>query len=167
MNIPTSIIKFVNFRRTWRIVSVWWKYESLKLLKAFLCIFAVSKVKQYRLCKKNNMAKWFNSMTVYMKRTSKAPDSCGGWAHVLWNVAEKALEHSPQISHMWDTWEVCLLQWELMEPLTRHINEGTNIDKIKRNLKECGYHFQEFSSYPFNWFLLCSSLDILFLHSFA
>lgn len=52
------------------------------------------------------MEKWFISMTGYMKGTSKAPDSCGGWAHILWNVAGKTGEQGPQISHMWDTWEV-------------------------------------------------------------
>lgn len=77
--------------------------------------------KQYSLCKKNNMEKGFNSMAGYMKRTSKAPASCVGWTHTLWNVVEKPGNRRPQISHMWYTWEVYLLLWEMMETLTKHM----------------------------------------------
>ena len=82
------------------------------LLETFLCALAVLQAKQYSLFKENNTEKQFNSMTGYMKRTSKAPESCGGWAHILWNVVEKTGEHRPQISHMWVAWEVYILPWE-------------------------------------------------------
>ena len=59
------------------------------LLKTFLYALAVLQAKQYSLFKENNMEKQFNSMTGYMKRTSKAPESCGGWAHILRNAVRR------------------------------------------------------------------------------
>lgn len=73
----------------------------MKLLRHSFVFLAVIQVKQNSLCKENNMETGFNSMAVYMKRSSEVPDSCVGWAHTLWNVAEKAGEQRPQISHMW------------------------------------------------------------------
>lgn len=87
--VPTSgFFKFVNFRRT----PSYFLDENKdlwNLLKTFLYALAVLQAKQYSLFKENNMEKQFNSMTGYMKRTSKAPESCGGWAHILWNAVRR------------------------------------------------------------------------------